>query len=613
MGVIISNYYVAPDKYKGDEALIKRSPLINYFRHKSIQYIITMSFMIVTILGMLYVGITLYSKFANLAEQNAISNTRQIIDQVNLNLDYYLRGMLEISNYSDELIYNNEDLTDKSLEDQMNVILNSRKDIVSLAVFSKEGEMIANFPSFKLKDNVSITEQDWFETPLKEQGNLFFSSPHVQNIFEGQHSWVVSLGRQITFKRNGQRTQGVLLVDMNFSAIDQICRNVTFGKKGYIYIIDSKGNIVYHPQQQLINTGLKTENIEDVQEHVFGRYFDNVNGEKRLITIETVNYCRWRIVGIAYMDEIANMKKEVWSYFILILVAGALFVIFISMFISAKISKPIKELEKSMQRVEKGEFDINIDIRGEAEVAQLSKTFNLMVSRIKTLMNQIVYEQEEKRRSELNALQAQINPHFLYNTLDSVVWMAENGKVTDVITMVTALAKLFRISISRGKNIITVKEELEHARNYLIIQNVRFKNKFKYEIEAEEQVLQYKTLKLILQPIIENSIYHGIEYMVDEGFIKVSVKEEDNMLLFQVEDNGLGIEPDLLKRLLEQQNKKENSSGVGVRNVHQRIQLSFGKQYGLSIESELEEGTKVRIYLPIVEEKKWGESSEKIN
>lgn len=581
----------------------KKINLINYFKYKSIQFIITASFLFVTILGMIYVGISLYSKFANLAEQNAVSNTRQIIDQVNLNLDYYLRGMLEISNYSDEIIYNNEDLSNKKLEEKMNVILNSRKDIVSLAVFSKEGKMVANFPSYKLKDNADIKIQDWFKTPLNEPGNLYFSSPHVQNIFEGQHSWVVSLGRQITFKNNGEKEQGVLLVDMNFSAIDEICKDVSFGKRGYIYIIDSKGNIVYHPQQQLINNGLKHENIDAVLDHVFGRYFDVVNGEKRLITIETVNYCRWRIVGVAYMDEIAAMKKDVLNYSIWILALGTLLVIFISMFISAKISKPIKQLEKSMRMVEKGNFNINIDIKGEAEVAQLSNTFNLMVLRIRQLMDQIVYEQEEKRKSEFNALQAQINPHFLYNTLDSIVWMAENGKREDVIVMVTALAKFFRISISRGKNIITVKQELEHARNYLIIQNIRYKNKFRYEIEADKEVLECETLKLILQPIIENAIYHGIEYMVDEGVIKVSVKKECNKLLFQVKDNGLGIAKDVLKNLLIQESKKQGS-GVGVKNVHQRIQLCYGKEYGISIESEIEEGTTVSIYLPIVKEGK---------
>lgn len=576
--------------------------LVNSSRMKSIQFVITASFMLVTILAMLFVGITLYNKVSNLAEQNATIHTRQIIDQVNTNLDYYLRGMMEISNYLNGIIYYNEDIPNKKLTEQMNVILNSRKDIITLAVFSNEGELVAGVPSYKIKDNVNITEQDWFKAPLEEPSALFFSSPHVQNIFEGQHSWVVSLSREITFNRGEKKVQGVLLVDMNFSAIDQLCKKVNLGKKGYIYIIDSKGNIVYHPQQQLINVGLKRENIDDVLDHVFGRYFDNYNGERRLITIETVNHSRWRIVGIAYVDEITAIKEDIGSYARWILVFGVLFVILISALISAKISQPIKRLERSMKMVEQGRFDINIDIKGEAEVAQLSRTFNLMVTRIRNLMDQIVLEQEAKRISELNALQAQINPHFLYNTLDSIVWMAESGKFQDVITMVTALARLFRISISKGRNVITVREEIEHARNYLIIQKIRYKNKFKFEIEVQEDVLHCKTLKLILQPIIENAIYHGIEYMVDEGLIRISAKIVDEKLLYEVSDNGLGMTTETLNNLLVREYNSQGSSGVGVKNVHERIQLYYGKEYGLQIESELEEGTNVKIWLPIVKD-----------
>ncbi|WP_347476663.1 sensor histidine kinase [Clostridium sp. USBA 49] len=195
-----------------------------------------------------------------------------------------------------------------------------------------------------------------------------------------------------------------------------------------------------------------------------------------------------------------------------------------------------------------------------------------------------------------------MNPHFLYNTLDSIVWMAENGKTQDVITMVTSLARLFRISISRGRNIITVREEIEHAKNYLIIQKIRFKSKFKFNIEVEEKVLQYKTLKLILQPIIENAIYHGIEYMFEEGNITVSAKEVNGKLLYEVTDNGLGIKPDILENILSYNSKENGGAGVGIRNVHERIQLCYGKEYGLEIESELEEGTKVKLWLPIVKD-----------
>jgi two-component system sensor histidine kinase YesM len=573
--------------------------LTDSFKVRSIQFVISLSIMLITIISMTFIGVILYSKVSNLAEQNAIINTRQIIDQVNTNLDYYLRSMMEISNYLNEVIRNDAGISSTNLKDQMNVILNTRKDIVTLALFSSEGKLLAGVPFYKMKDDVDMTEQEWFKAPIKEPANLYFSSPHVENIYKGQHSWVVSLSRGVTVNQNGKKVKGVLLVDMNFSTIDQLCQKVNFGKKGYVYIIDSNYNIVYHPQQQLINVGLKKENLDDVREHVFGRYFDNYNGERRLITIETVNYCRWRIVGIAYMDEIAAIKKDIGNYILYLLVFGVLFVMSISAFVSAKISQPIKKLEKSMKMVEQGKFDINIDIKGEAEVAQLSKAFKLMVAKIKQLMSQIVLEQEAKRISELNALQAQINPHFLYNTLDSVVWMAENGKSEDVITMTVALARLFRISISRGRNIISVRQELEHAKNYLVIQSIRYKNKFKYEIEAQEEALKCSTIKLILQPIIENSIYHGIEYMPDQGFIKISVSIKDGKLLYKISDNGLGMDKQTLDSLLSGNVKSKNGSGVGVKNVHERIQLYYGKEYGLQIESELEVGTTVYIWLPL--------------
>lgn len=573
--------------------------LVNSLRVRSIQFFISSSIMLITITAMLFVGLTLYSKFNKSAEQNAIISTRQVIDQVNLNLDYYLRSMMEISDSLNDLVYYKEDIDEKRLIEQMNMILTTRKDIVSLNIFSKSGQVVVGAPSYKMKKDADITRQDWFSTPVNEPANLYFSSPHVQNIFEKQHSWVVSLSREIAFYRSNAKEQGVLAVDMNFNTLDQLCQKARLGKKGYIYLVDSSGNIVYHPQQQLINAGLKSEDVTEVMKHVSGIYFDKFNGENRLITIQTVNYCRWRIVGIAYLDEIVTTKREIGVFIGWTMVLGTLLVIFISAFISAKISKPIKELEKSMKMVEEGMLDISVNIEGEAEVVKLAGTFKMMLTRIRYLMGQIVQEQESKRQAEFEVLQAQINPHFLYNTLNSVIRMVESGKKEDAITMITALSKLFRISISKGRNIITIKEELEHASNYLIIQTTRYKNKFRFEIDAQEDILQCKTVKLILQPLIENAIYHGIEYMVDEGFIRVSAEKAGGKVLLQVSDNGSGIRPEVLENILA---VKSEGSGVGVKNVHERIQLWYGKEYGLEIVSEVDRGTTVRIWLPFVEE-----------
>ena len=204
-----------------------------------------------------------------------------------------------------------------------------------------------------------------------------------------------------------------------------------------------------------------------------------------------------------------------------------------------------------MKKVESGNFNIDIDIdidaQSEDEVKRLSKAFNMMVKRIQNLMEQIISEQEAKRKSELKALQAQINPHFLYNTLDSIVWMNENKDYAGVTTMVVALSQFFRISISRGKELIPVSDEIEHIKSYLTIQKIRYKNKFTFNIDAQPEALGYKTLKLILQPIVENAIYHGVEQLYDEGIINIRVSVEGETVLFQVIDNGYGIKPDILK------------------------------------------------------------------
>jgi two-component system, sensor histidine kinase YesM len=400
-----------------------------------------------------------------------------------------------------------------------------------------------------------------------------------------------------------------MLMDVNFSSIDELCQRVSLGKKGYVYMTDPNGNLIYHPQQQLIYLGLKEEvSSRETLNYSYGSFYDTVAGEKRLVHVKTVKNIGWKIIGVAYMDELVTSTREVTGFMIWLLVCVLVLVVLMAAYMSAVLSKPIKRLGQSMKNVERGDFEAAIEVRGALEVEQLSQRFNMMISRIRELMSQNIREQEAKRKSELEVLQAQINPHFLYNTLNSVVRLAEAGKSTDVVTMITSLSRLFRISLSKGKNIITLQDELEHIRNYLIIQNIRFKNKFDYAIEADPDTLPCQTLKLILQPLVENAIQHGIEMMPDEGFIRITSEIRDGKLLLQVIDNGLGMTAEAAARLLDNRERNEpeaalspsSGSGVGVRNVHERIRLTFGEEYGLQFESELEEGTTVRIWLPIL-------------
>ncbi|MFE5321251.1 histidine kinase [Paenibacillus sp. NPDC056579] len=579
--------------------------LVDIWRSKSIQFIITASFTLIMIAVMVVVSLIVYNKFSHIAEQNTFLSNQQIVEQINYNLEVYLDGMAEAFDLVDRKIRSGPQIPDSRLHEQLTTIFETREDIVSMALFSTTGELITGLPDAELRKNTKLTEQSWFQSALESPNHLSFSLPHIQNLYKGQYKWVVSMSKGITITRNGAPMQAVLLVDINFKTMDELFRRVSLGKKGYVYIIDeSGGNMIYHPQQQLIYAGLKYENVEQALKYTYGSYLDESTGETRLITIKTVNNIGWKIIGVSYMDEIVATKKETGGFILWLLIAVVLLVLLISAFLSAKISQPIKRLEKSMRKVEQGDFHIHIPVTGNDEVGRLSRRFNFMVTQIRQLMDQSIREQEAKRKSELEVLQSQINPHFLYNTLNSVVRMAGSGKSEDVITMITSLSKFFRISLSRGKTIITVQEELEHIRNYLIIQKIRYKNKFEYEITAQEEALPYKTLKLLLQPLVENAIYHGIEYMVDEGFIQITASVVDGKLLFEVRDNGLGIPPDRLERLLSGTLPQEegSGSGVGVRNVQQRIQLSFGEPYGLQMESKQEEGTVVQVWLPLLRE-----------
>jgi two-component system sensor histidine kinase YesM len=570
----------------------------NTFRVGSIQSIITISFTLLAIFAMTFIGTTLFNKFSATAEKNALISASQIMEQVNLNLEHYLRGMTEVSNLITEEL-NDISLQDKTeIENIFKTTLRLRRDVVTLGIFTEEGELVASTADQALKKGLNVKEQEWFNEVIMEPQRLHFSSPHVQNLFRGHHRWVVSLSREVFFKHSWGMTRGISLVDMNFSEIDELCSKVSLGKRGYIYIIDDSGNIIYHPHQQMIYAGLKNDNLNFAVNRNDGSYVSEHNNEKAFVSIKTVKSTGWKIVGISLYNEIITTRKEIYYFFVLILIFGMIIVFSLSFIISARISQPIKKLERLMKKVENGELDIYAEVQGEDEVKHLSRTFNVMIERIRQLMDQIIKEQEDKRKSELKALQAQINPHFLYNTLDSIVWMAENEENKGVITMVTALANLFRISISRGDELIFIKDEIEHARSYLIIQQIRYMDRFDFVIDVKPEVLSYKSLKILLQPIIENAIYHGIKPMVDKGEIRVTAEIIDDRICFKVMDNGAGMTPEKLEKILKKEPSSRSGSGIGIKNVHERIQLYFGMEYGLEIESELEEGTCVKLWLP---------------
>ncbi|ASW43459.1 sensor histidine kinase [Clostridium isatidis] len=578
--------------------------IINYYKKASIHNIISVSFTIVAVLGMIVVGGALYLRFSNLTEEMVAKNNQAILDQVNLNLDSYLRKMMKIS---DTMYYRGikkKDLSSENINKEMDILYEANKDfLISISLFSEHGDIIASYPVQQLKENIDPRENEWFQDALEKSENLHFSTPHVQNLFYDpnyKYTWVVSLSRAVEITEDGKAKRGVLLVDMSFSGIEEICKNVDLGQNAYVYLMDGNGEIIYHPRQQLIYTNLIEETNNKNSKLEDGNYLENFQGNKRMINIKTVGYTGWKIVSVSPIEDILSGASDFRAFAIFIMLFAIFTLISINMYVSSRIANPIMELEKAVKEFENGVDNLNISETGSQEVQHLAKAIKLMINQMNILMDNIVKEQEEKRKSELNALQSQINPHFLYNTLDSIVWMIENENYNGAITMVTSLARFFRISISKGRNIITVKDELEHARNYLTIQSIRYKNKFDYEIEAQEEALDLQCIKLIVQPLIENAIYHGMEYMYGDGNILVKAYVEEENLYIDIIDNGLGMPQEVAEELLVKKGKNSSrkGSGIGLKNVHERIQLYFGKEYGLKIFSEPDEGTIIRIHMP---------------
>lgn len=574
--------------------------------NRGMQFVISISFTAVAIIGMGFIGVFLFQSYGRASERVVINDSQQLLNQVEINLNTYLRNMMRIS---DAMYYNvikNVDLDEDNMSQEFNLLYEVYKDsLVSLACFTKEGELISSVPVGSMKKDVDVTEQSWFMSAVDKMENLHFSDLHVQNIFENssnRYYWVLSLSRGVELTNSGKMSEGILLVDMDFSGIQQLFSKVNSQEMGYVYLINSDGKIIYHPRQNLIFSNMLQENNTAAASYEDGAHKEEFNGEDRMVVVKTVGYTGWKIVSVTPTENFFQDFGRARIMAIMIVLLAILVMIFANQFVAIRVVKPLNRLEESLKGIGVDQ-EPQIYIGGSPEIQHLGETIRSMVEQMRKLTDDIVREQEEKQKSELDALQSQINPHFLYNTLDSIMWMIESEQYEDAVSMVQALGRLFRISLSKGKNIISVGDELQHAQNYLDIQKFRYKNKFTSYFEIEEGIEKYKTIKLIIQPLIENAIYYGMEYMDGDGEIHIRAYTRGDDIYIEVEDNGLGMPEEQVERLLTDDNiSRSKGSGIGLRNVHQRIQLYFGKAYGLHIQSEPDEGTMVRIHLPRTEE-----------
>lgn len=582
------------------------------FRFKSIRSTMIFFFsMSITIALMVFLIISISYTQGTITE-NSKYYTMQLIEQVNGDIDSYIDYMENIS----RLISKNKDVIDYLYDEnatadeleqirvrvisQFQTISDARDDIYNIAVLSDNGRNVINDGKDQLNPYADIGEAKWYVKARESNGIAVLFSSHVQNAIKDDYKWVVTLSCGIQNPNTGA-IEGVLFVDLNYSVINNLCEGISLGSKGYVFIIDSEGKIVYHPRQTLLYSGLKSEKVEEVLNGNKTNFTTAEGEESKLYTVCTSEKTGWTVVGVAYISELMAGREETQLAYLL----TALFLIIISgiiaIILSSEITKPLKELANSMKAVQEGHFEhAEIEILDRNEIGMLSNSFNIMTRKIKELMEEIVREQKEKRKSELKALQSQINPHFLYNTLDSIIWMSESGKNQEVVLMTSSLAKLFRQSISNEDEIVSIYSEAGYTKSYLTIQKMRYKDKLEFEIDIADDILEESIVKLVLQPLVENAIYHGIKYKEGKGLVRITGSREEDDIIIRIEDNGKGMDEETLKNIFQ---KKENSksSGVGINNVNNRLKLYYGSNYGLRYTSQIDEGTIVEVRIPVTD------------
>lgn len=549
--------------------------------------------LITVLLVVFFITLAFYQILESSLLEMAMTNNEQSITQVRNTINNYTASTKDRMNNLVNVVSENDSI--EAIRNHMETMVDINEDIASIIIYSEDGEILEFQGNGKLKENIE-NNLSFDQEELLKKGDYVVTSPHVQNIIENKYPWVVTVAKK---KWAGPYDQEVYLtMDIKFSSIATYIDDVGIGQHGYCFITNSSKDLVYHPLQQLIYLNIKKENLEQIDTLTS-------NSEIRdgaIFTAQEIPDYNWKVIGVSYISELVDSKLisglKALAYILAIMLVLAVIVIFV---LSKLITKPVRSLVVAMSEFEQNAIEFKYQpVKSFSEFNQLTHSFEHMVGQIQSLMEQVKREEITLRKTELKALQAQINPHFLYNTLDSIQWMCEQDNTKDAVVMVGALAQLFRISISKGYELITIEKELQHAQSYLLIQSYRYRDQFTYKFIVEPEVLPYLCNKITIQPIIENAIYHGISRMVDKGEITIEVYFDNDDVVFIISDNGVGMTSKQVENIL----KKEltDSKGIGVKNVNDRIKIYFGNNYGITVSSELDVGTVITIRIPAIKE-----------
>ncbi|BBM37090.1 sensor histidine kinase [Pseudoleptotrichia goodfellowii] len=500
-------------------------------------------------------------------------NAEKSAEYVSLYVDKLknLINLLSVNTDIENTLINNSENSKVNVEKLIQMIITENKgNIKSITVIGKNGNIISNEKNVNMDISADMMKENWYISAINNTDKPVLNPIRKKQTSMDITSWVLSISKDIKDK-NGENL-GVIVFDIKYQALNEYLKDISMGEQNDNLIIDNKNNIIYYKDVNcFINKKCLDKFLSQNKE-----YYKNKNIALTKVNIGNTD---WQLISFSEMNDLVLLKKSFFDVIIAIFLISLGFTTVVTFLIIRKFINPLRKLENHIQKFENSLSEFNTEKNTSYEIEVLVKHFNNMISRIKYL-----------REYEIKALHSQINPHFLYNTLDTIIWMTEFGDSEQVITITKSLANFFRLSLSNGNEKISLKDEITHVKEYLFIQKQRYEDKLTYNFNIDSNLLSSEVPKIIIQPIVENSIYHGIKNIQGTGIIDINVYENNNDIYIAVKDNGIGFKK-------SEKFKKSKIGGVGIKNVDKRIKFYYGNEYGIEIK-EISEGSCVILKLP---------------
>ncbi len=602
--------------------------IASLFRNTNIQIRLLLFSITLSVIPLGITSIFSYRETAAAIKNKISTYSIQIVNQIAINVERELNRLeidsvdIELLDLTQDVLVNYEQMSEWEIENvqfALKEILVKKfsflHDVSDVQLFTNDGKRIIaygdkSFPLNIKKDFLDTYLQQLVEkkgVPLwkalnqeiEERLVKFATSPEKMN-----KSDCILLGRAVLSLEN-REIIGTIIIRTNERYFSNIYRNIDMGTDADIFIIDSDGIVVSSRNSSItVAKQYKNPNLIDElldRQKSESRIFNiNIDDRPYLVAFSYIQNADWFVVGTVPYSYLNSEAKDIRSKILLLYLGCFALTVLLSYIFTLSIADPLRKLVSAMDEVQKGNLSVSINDRCSDEIGEVTRNFNAMLHEIKNLMENVRIQEKQKRKAEIATLQAQINPHFLSNTLNTVKWLASAQKAENIESIVSSLIQLLHISMGKGGDLITIREEINYIKSYINIQQYRYYDKFKVVFEMEDDILDYRVLKFLIQPVVENSIIHGIKPSTEQGLIVIKGYRYNDVLKITVTDNGVGIPDDKLNVLFDKENNKLKFSGIGINNVNDRIKMNFGEKYGLRIESVPNLFTTAELTLPII-------------